>query len=578
MTSTNPFSCDAATNLKPKEISAIYSEDFNYSRFICSKKNIFLIGDRGTGKSMTLRYNSINVQFENNQHIPTDKIINVYIPCNSMLSYSREHELLEEVEASIISEHFLAASIIFYISDALKCIFPVLGDIDHKDFVESLNYKLGIKILLKENFYDSLKMYIQNAISTTKSNILSSITSGRKAKIFDNIFSFFNHVVPFIDHVLSIPTLSGGHFSLLIDDAQYLNIHQITKINTWIAHRDHSNFSFKVATTKVDRPTYRTEAGGCISEGHDFTLIDMENPYQNKRSNFGKLARDIVVKRLENHFGLKIKPENFFPENEQFAKDISEFTSEARALAQKKYPHGPSKAIDDYVYKYTRAMYFRSRSKKSNRPPYSGFETIVQMSTGVIRNLLEPCFWMYDDALSEARTIEDDAKIIDHIPSSIQTKIILNQSLKKWDWLLQGLDKFDRNCSTNQARHVYNLIDQICILFRSRLFDDISEPRAVMFSISDTSFEHYQYVLELIEIARRSQVIYERLGNSKDEGKSEIYYIPNKILLPSRGLDPVGQHARVSIMSRYLYEASVFGKKIPHHSRGYDGLSLLDIK
>ena len=44
-------------------------------------------------------------------------------------------------------------------------------------------------------------------------------------------------------------------------------------------------------------------------------------------------------------------------------------------------------------------MYFRERSAKANKPPYSGFETIVDISTGIVRNLLDPCYWMFDNAL-----------------------------------------------------------------------------------------------------------------------------------------------------------------------------------
>ena len=47
-----------------------------------------------------------------------------------------------------------------------------------------------------------------------------------------------------------------------------------------------------------------------------------------------------------------------------------------------------------------RAMYFRERSAKANKPPYSGFETIVDISTGIVRNLLDPCYWMFDNALN----------------------------------------------------------------------------------------------------------------------------------------------------------------------------------
>ena len=60
----------------------------------------------------------------------------------------------------------------------------------------------------------------------------------------------------------------------------------------------------------------------------------------------------------------------------------------------------------------------------------------------------------------------------------------------------------------------------------------------------------------LIEILQKAHLLYIRIGPAKDDGKRETYYIPNKILWPARGLDPYGQHARVSIRASSLLEAA----------------------
>ena len=62
----------------------------------------------------------------------------------------------------------------------------------------------------------------------------------------------------------------------------------------------------------------------------------------------------------------------------------------------------------DYVYRQKWAEFIRSRSPRANRPLYSGFGTLMFLSTGVIRNLLEPCFWMWDAAISEMPDGERD--------------------------------------------------------------------------------------------------------------------------------------------------------------------------
>ena len=58
----NPFEYEAANNLKDEMIADYYIDDFNYSRFIQSKRNIFLVGERGSGKTMALLYNRWRLQ------------------------------------------------------------------------------------------------------------------------------------------------------------------------------------------------------------------------------------------------------------------------------------------------------------------------------------------------------------------------------------------------------------------------------------------------------------------------------------------------------------------------------------
>jgi len=62
MSGNNPFQYEAANNLSEEMIAEFYVEDFNFSRVIQSKRNILLVGERGSGKTMTLLYNSLRVQ------------------------------------------------------------------------------------------------------------------------------------------------------------------------------------------------------------------------------------------------------------------------------------------------------------------------------------------------------------------------------------------------------------------------------------------------------------------------------------------------------------------------------------
>lgn len=126
-------------------------------------------------------------------------------------------------------------------------------------------------------------------------------------------------------------------------------------------------------------------------------------------------------------------------------------------------------------------------------------------------------------------------------------------------------------------------MQQLIVLFSKRLKAPISEPRAIVFSISqlDKFPKEKEIVLKLIDIARRAQYIYTRIGNAKDLGKSDILYVPNRIIFPNFGLDPDGQFARVSLKVTDLYNAAIHKKEIPFGDTSSDSeniqLTLFDL-
>ena len=150
-------------------------------------------------------------------------------------------------------------------------------------------------------------------------------------------------------------------------------------------------------TTKI------TSSGGSILERHDYITIDLESSFQNRNTDFYQLAERIIKRRL-NNISVCVTPKEFFPVNTTMKEDLKASEKVVREEAIRKFGEAnkDTRKVRDYVYKYTRAHYFRDRSDQANRPPYSGFETLVFLSTGVIRNLLEPCFWMFDSVVSEA--------------------------------------------------------------------------------------------------------------------------------------------------------------------------------
>ncbi|MCH7534994.1 MAG: hypothetical protein IH948_04505 [Bacteroidetes bacterium] len=514
---------------------------------------------------MTLRYYSFPIQEqvqEKPEDSPNKNIVSIYVDCNTPLTHKREHELLDPLIASQLSEHYLAVSII----DGLVRTIGTLNNISEEERTTlSENYQY----LFRTELRSDLPLFVAILMEIDRRNtIIQEDINDRTSSTFGkNLITFNNNVLPLLKLLRMTKSLEYTHFSFLIDDFQLLNKHQMRSMNSWIAYRNNEIFSFKVAITKADEITFETGGGGTILEGHDFLTIDMDKPYQNNMSAFGKHAQLIIKRRLET-FDIDTPLDKFFKTHPKIVESHEKARLKAEELAHIKYPNGTAKQIEDYIYKYRRAILFRDRPGKANLPIYSGLNMLIHLSTGVIRNLLDPCYWMYDRLYSETSE-EERRTTITEIPASIQDEIIQERSRKKWNYLREGIALAVPGCTTSDQLYLYQMMDNLMLMFYERLFDHKSEPRAVTITISG-DLQSYPDLVHILAIARRAQILYEYTGPGKELGTKKLYYLPTRILLPSRGLDPVEQHARASIKAMSLPAAAFDNKKIPWKTKGKD--------
>jgi hypothetical protein len=547
----NPFQFEAATSLPHEQLIEYFIEDNNFSRFVRSNRNIFLVGERGSGKTMNLLYHSIEIQkilaVKNSEAIDLS-YIGVYIPCSTPLYQKNEYQLFEDKYLpTIISENLFVLDMAYYIIKSIDIVkeYIVIDSID--EIINEITYVLGINIKDKSNLYESLMQYFKKETITYQRSLMANFDVKSTTS-----WSFYSLIIPLLGILRKIKTLKNTHFMLMIDDIQFLNDYQKKLLNGLISYRDNSIFSCKIATPKINRFNMTTSTGGTILEGHDYLEIDMMQPFQNRNAAFYKFAKEIIERRLEKINNKKISAEDFFPQNPQFEKDLEESNNKVKQDILSKHPDWSLKKINDYVYKFGRAQYFRDRLIKANNPPYSGFEILIHLSTGVIRNLLNPCYWMYDRVLSDNKA----NNTIEFIPSKIQTEVINDCSKKLWELLNDGLECKVQNCTKDQSDAIKNLYKELYKLFRHRLFNHKSEPRAVVFTISGMDQELENILLPLLDIAQKANLLYTRMSRAKDDGFLEPYYTPNRMLWPSVGLDPQGQHARVSLKAKDIIAAT----------------------
>lgn len=552
----NPFEYDAAPNLVPELLVEWYIEDHNFSRFIQSSRNVLINGERGSGKSMALIYNSLRYQ-KLRQKIKGEPFppshVGIYVPCNTALTHKEEYRLLPEVEQAILSEHFLAYGIGVAIAKDLSYISTDFSQDENDLLIDEFAYLTSVTPQTGQSPF----VFLQRAIHDRLKADQTQIAKGKYVELNFETSSFYTLILPILSILRQTPLLRDTHISLLIDDAHDLNPYQRKVLNSWLGYRDHSVFSFKVAIAGMRHYDMRTAFGGTILEGHDYITVDLEKPYQSKVSGFGKFARDVVEKRLKNA-GIDLSPDEFFPESEAFQKEMVEYAKLTRDEAIRNgIPASNNKAINDYVYKYAPARYFQGRSPKANKPVYSGFDTLVHLSTGVIRHLLDPCYWMFEELQSQENSISDVV-----VSSDIQSRIIHDRSTKLWEFVRNKLETQVEGCGKTEAEKLKQLLTKLAEHFHYRLLNHKSEPRVLSFTISGYDPQLRQELEPIFRIAQKAQLLYVRSGPAKDGGGREDFYTPNRMLWPEYSLDVHGQHGRASLKAIDLLNATK-GKPIP---------------
>ncbi len=565
-----PFTYIAAADLDEDEVLGWFIDGYRYSGFINSRRNVFIIGHRGSGKSMLLlhqayssKQNAVAVLNDSEPNNNDDNLsIGVFIPCRSPILWKDEGALFGGYTKTAVNTHLFVLAIFNRVLLILKEIekassTPLVVETDVVEIKKQMDYILDIELEEdKNNFFANFEYTVnQQLIQHQK-----LLNKPGNEQLFDMFYTFELLVYPFFRVLEMTDSLRQFHITLMFDDADILSRERMELLNMWIGYRDIKNYSIKASITRKQDYVFKTVNKGTILEEHDFTVIDLEYPHHGRTADYGDFAEAIIKKRLKKS-GIDTSPEKFLPISPTMERELLAARNKAEEKAKKKFPDGTQKQIDDYAYKQTRAIYFRKRSIRSNRPPYSGFDLIRYLSTGIIRNLLEPCSAMY---LEATKGITDPN--ITAIEPAIQTKVIRESSLRIWDFLESDIYTAI-NCKKDESRQVYMLISRLSDLFRKRLFDaKSSEPCTTSFSVSgwEEQSEKDRTELErLFDIAEQAQMLYIRHGASKDEGRVEKYYVLNRYLLPARGLDPYGQLPRTQLPAKVLLEASK-GRKIPY--------------
>ena len=564
--SENPFavhSPDALKDVPAETIVKLFISEHTQLDNVRERKHTFVWGPRGSGKSFMLRYLEPQCRFVEydspDDFLDSDQpFLGIYTPCKKGEIDKTELDLLDERASQVISEHLLNLTVAEETLSTLSTQFPT-DYFDHEDCIKFTEIVTGLfdsgSIATSQEYaserYDQEENpfdWLQELFTSEKrqvSHYLRELSLNQDAKYTGATSGYHDFLLPLMGSVQDLVRRPDVPIYVFIDDAFHLFEEQQEVVNTWIANRDQSTLCIKVSSSRERYETFETTGRGVIELTHDYTELDFEELYTNEARQYSKKVRGIVEKRLELSNAPTTDVDEFLPPRE-FETNLLEDIKED--LKEEWLEEGKPGRRSDYISRYAKARLFQELADGKTGKMYSGFDEIVHISSGVVRNFLEPCQLMFNEVKRGGKEASD----IKSIPPSTQNEVLKQNSE---DFLKQAPQKIAKNLPEEELQYLddlQTLVRSLGQLFYERLHDENSrEPRMFSFTVNG-EIQTGSDLSKVLDLGKRVRYFKDRTYSTKDGGGREDWYILNRRLAPMFKLDPTGFQGRMSLTPELL--------------------------
>lgn len=558
----NPFTVKSPEELTREQIVRLFIAQYTKIEVIKERKHTFIWGSRGSGKSMMLRYleplckSVVHNGFEGFLK-QEGAFIGVYCPCKEGQLNKSELTILDPQPRMIIAEHLLNLAVAEQILRCLREQFPVqhftqsqasafvkrvLGLFDRASIASSLVRAD------EEAERDSAPMQWLDAIFRVEISKLGSFLRNsalsRDASRYDAATtSYHDFLLPFIQAARNLIGVPGVPYYILLDDADHLNTDQQQIVNMWVANRDQQDVCFKVSSRREGYRSFLTRDRVEIDEPHDYSSVDVDELYTASKSDYAKKVALIANRRLDLSAVPTKNIEEFLPPD-AYQEDLLQQTK--REAADEWSAKGQPGRQSDYVTRYAMARLFQKLQSAKKRRNYAGFSNMVHLSSGIVRDFLEPCYLMFDKLLDKGIAPRD----IKEIDSATQDEILFQYSE---GFLIHGIEEIRKKTAPEkwgELSSLETLISSLGKLFYERLHDPESrEARLFSFTVRGQIPDDLASILRTGVEHRYFQL---RTYSTKEGGGRENWYILNRRLCPVFKLDPTGFEGRISLTPEHL--------------------------
>jgi hypothetical protein len=544
----NPFSVFTPEGLTAQEVVSIFYPEMPGLGSIQNGGHAFIIGARGSGKSILFRYHEPDCQrLETGKALADLPYVSLYVSFRETQAQISELARFSDRHGEVFfNEHLLVLAIGAQIVLRLLRNNPIddgpLPSTGYDQYREVLGLLTGVE---PEDVTIGTNEALRTVAITLQKQYRKAIQfvkrHGFKTEILpytDDLFGFDDLLLPLVDLVraaLVIPDATP--VLLLLDDADSLTLTQTRIVNSWVARRLHTRCSLKVAAQITAYKSMLTVYDTRIEAPHDYHEINLSDP-TSKASEKAYVSRiaGIVQRRLRS-IGLIKAADKFFEEDNLQRLAIER---EAKRITSEWGEHGRGHRARDDAYRYARPNYITSLGgtrKSRSSYSYSGFDQLVHISSGVTRFFLEAAADMYDKAEEAAPR---GSKVVTFIAPHIQNDVVREHASRQMIGDLKDLQKDVERLKGDpqQAIQLTNLINGLGALFESALIDNsLSERKLFSFALTDDATPSIEDVLALgIRYGYFFQGI---IGRKEGTGRAPLYILSRR-LAPLFNLDPMG--------------------------------------
>jgi Cdc6-like AAA superfamily ATPase len=520
----NPFGVLSPEQLDANYIAENFVDVFTDLPRIKEPSNTFIEGARGTGKSMLLKSLEPEVLLitKKAKSLKDLPFLSVHVPLRKVEFGVTELNRLTDYASVAIGEHLLSMQIAYRLSSLLESLSSSIDLRDAKQFVQKFMrlFRSGggafhdAQLLTQDSTsscFQQLRTVCEDEIVKVRQYYTRNPLSPSGKNYDGALLGFLDFVVPLAVAATEINAFGKVPLFVMLDDADNLPQPLQRVINSWVSTRSTHAVCLKI-TTQLGYATFRTLDNRLIESPHDFNEVNLSAIYTNDNNIYSKKVEEIVKRRLKLA-NIAVEVEKFFPKDEAQAQRLEAIKEDIRkeheSGGSERSGKGAARSRDNVTrYAVPRLMReLAGGSRSSHTYSYSGFRSLVDLSSGVIRWFLEPASRMYD------RVVSEFGDAVSEIPVGIQDKVLL-------DWASEFIQKLSavpvvpvsddlNNAPSEASLHAWghesehyerlrNLIDSLGLLFRQRLLDkNASEQRLFSIVLSDKPDIELRSVLEL---------------------------------------------------------------------------------